>query len=208
MNEKPPCPKCQSIEVVKNGKVQGKQRYKCKSCSLQFTRLTPRGRPAQEKAMAVTLYTLGLSIRAIARLIGVSPTAVLKWIKTFAKTHYEKPAPGDVALSRVKKNKLWIWKAYRRETGELIDWECGGRDKGTLSKLMERLSRWKVELFCTDNWGVYPEVIVADKLYQSKSQTVYLEQNNGRQRHWFARFRRKSIVVSKTLVNSVAPDET
>ena len=39
---------------------------------------------------------------------------------------------------------------------------------------MERLSRWKVELFCTDNWGVYPEVIVADKLYQSKSQTVYL----------------------------------
>lgn len=105
----------------------------------------------------------------------------------------------NVALSRVKKNKLWIWKAYRRETGELIDWECGGRDKGTLSKLMERLSRWKVELFCTDNWGVYPEVIVADKLYQSKSQTVYLEQNNGRQRHWFARFRRKSIVVSKTL---------
>ena len=64
---------------------------------------------------------------------------------------------------------------------------------------MERLSRWKVELFCTDNWGVYPEVIVADKLYQSKSQTVYLEQNNGRQRHWFARFRRKSIVVSKRM---------
>ena len=105
MNEKPPCPKCQSIEVVKNGKVQGKQRYKCKSCSLQFTRLTPRGRPAQEKAMAVTLYTLGLSIRAIARLIGVSPTAVLKWIKTFAKTHNEKPAPGDAIL--VELDEMW-----------------------------------------------------------------------------------------------------
>ena len=105
MNEKPPCPKCQSREVVKNGKVQWKQRYKCKSCSLQFTRLTPRGRPAQEKAMAVTLYTLGLSIRAIARLIGVSPTAVLKWIKTFAKTHYEKPAPGDAIL--VELDEMW-----------------------------------------------------------------------------------------------------
>ena len=105
MNEKPPCPKCQSREVVKNGKVQGKQRYKCKSCSLQFTRLTPRGRPAQGKAMAVTLYTLGLSIRAIARLIGVSPTAVLKWIKTFAKTHYEKPAPGDAIL--VELDEMW-----------------------------------------------------------------------------------------------------
>ena len=72
---------------------------------MQFTRLTPRGRPAQEKAMAVTLYTLGLSIRAIARLIGVSPTAVLKWIKTFAKTHYEKPAPGDAIL--VELDEMW-----------------------------------------------------------------------------------------------------
>lgn len=121
MNEKPPCPKCQSIEVVKNGKAQGKQRYKCKSCSLQFTRLTPRGRPAQEKAMAVTLYTLGLSIRAIARLIGVSPTAVLKWIKTFAKTHYEKPAPGDAII--VELDEMWHYLGSKKTSygsGKLI----------------------------------------------------------------------------------------
>ena len=121
MNEKPPCPKCQSIEVVKNGKVQGKQRYKCKSCSLQFTRLTPRGRPAQEKAMAVPLYTLGLSIRAIARLIGVSPTAVLKWIKTFAKTHYEKPAPGDAII--VELDEMWHYLGSKKTSygsGKLI----------------------------------------------------------------------------------------
>ena len=121
MNEKPPCPKCQSIEVVKNGKAQEKQRYKCKSCSLQFTRLTPRGRPAQEKAMAVTLYTLGLSIRAIARLIGVSPTAVLKWIKTFAKTHYEKPAPGDAII--VELDEMWHYLGSKKTSygsGKLI----------------------------------------------------------------------------------------
>ena len=121
MNEKPPCPKCQSIEVVKNGKVQGKQRYKCKSCSLQFTRLTPRGRPAQEKALAVTLYTLGLSIRAIARLIGASPTAVLKWIKTFAKTHYEKPAPGDAII--VELDEMWHYLGSKKTSygsGKLI----------------------------------------------------------------------------------------
>ena len=64
---------------------------------------------------------------------------------------------------------------------------------------MERLSKWNVELFCADNYAVYPEIIGEDKLYQSKSQTVYLEQNNCRQRHWFARFRRKSIVVFKSL---------
>ena len=98
-----------------------------------------------------------------------------------------------------KKNKLWIWKAYRRETGELIDWECGGRDKETLTRLIKRLSKWDIELFCADKYAAYAEVIDEDKLIQSKSQTHYLEQNNGWQRHWYARFRRKSIVVFKTL---------
>ena len=82
-----------------------------------------------------------------------------------------------------RKNKLWIWKAFRRETCELIDWECGNRDKETLKRLIDRLSKWEVELFCTDNWPVYPEVIDEAKLLQTNAQTYYLEQNNGRQRH-------------------------
>jgi IS1 family transposase len=31
-----------------------------------------------------------------------------------------------------KRQKLWIWKALDRETGQLLDWECGRRDKATL----------------------------------------------------------------------------
>lgn len=53
----------------------------------------------------MTLYTLGLSIRAIARLIEVSPSAVLKWMKAFARTHYEKPAPDDAIL--VELDEMW-----------------------------------------------------------------------------------------------------
>ena len=136
MNEKPPCPKCQSIEVVKNGKVQGKQKDKCNSCSLQFTRLTPRGRPAQEKAMAVTLYTLGLSIRAIAGLIGVSPTAVLKWIKTFAKTHYEdfRFDPMDSCLLRVGTRLSYeIFQGFSPYAGVAWEHEFDGTARTELS---------------------------------------------------------------------------
>ena len=71
--------------------------------------------------MAVTLYTLGLSIRAIAGLIGVSPTAVLKWIKTFAKTHYEKPAPGDAII--VELDEMWHYLGSKKTSygsGKLI----------------------------------------------------------------------------------------
>ena len=67
--------------------------------------------------MAVILYTQGLSIRAIARLIEVSPSAVLKWIKTFAKTHYEKPAPGDAIL--VELDEMWHYIKSKKQVKDM-----------------------------------------------------------------------------------------
>jgi len=46
---------------------------------------------------------------------------------------------------------------------------------------------------------VYPAVIPSAWLLQSKAETAAIERNNGRQRHWLARFRRKSIVVSRSV---------
>jgi len=102
MNKNPNCPKCSHTGVVKNGRVNGKQRVICKNCLFHFTRLTPRGRPPKDKAMAVILYTLGLSMNAIAKLIGVSTTTILNWIRKFAIANYEKPAPGDAILVEIK----------------------------------------------------------------------------------------------------------
>ena len=81
----PKCPKCHSPEIIKSGQHLGRQRYRCKGCGFQFTRTESRGRPASEKAMAVTLYTMGLSLNAIARLFKVSTPAVLRWIRLFAE---------------------------------------------------------------------------------------------------------------------------
>ena len=64
---------------------------------------------------------------------------------------------------------------------------------------MARLRRWSVWFFCTDNWKVYPREIPEDDLIQGKRGTVRIERNNARQRHWFARFKRKSQVVSRSL---------
>ena len=64
---------------------------------------------------------------------------------------------------------------------------------------MDRLRAWKVWFYCTDEWKVYSMEIVEEDLLQGKSRTVALERNNCRQRHWFARFKRKSLVVSKSL---------
>jgi insertion element IS1 protein InsB len=85
-----------------------------------------------------------------------------------------------------------------RHTGQLLDWECGRRDKTTLKKLVDRLAPWDVKLYCTDRWATYASVIPQDNLVQSKATTRDIERNHCRQRHWFGRFKRKSIMVSKS----------
>ena len=98
-----------------------------------------------------------------------------------------------------KSKKLWIWKAYCRETGQLIAFTFGDRDTSSLLELMSKLKGYKVKVFFTDHFGPYQKLIPEYMLIQSKSETVAIERNNGRQRHSLAAFRRKSIVVTKSL---------
>src|SRR4051794_24141701 len=103
----------------------------------------------------------------------------------------------DVALSKKKANKLWVWKAWDRASGRLVDWELGGRDAATLERLLARLKRWNPRLYCTDDWAAYAELIPQGRLFVGKEETHGIERDHARQRHWLARFRRRSIVVSK-----------
>ena len=117
----PICPKCTCSEVVKNGNHLGRQRYRCKSCRFQFTRTTARGRPASEKATAVLLYTLGLSLNCIARMFKVSTPAVLRWVRLFAEKTYEKPLPAEAIV--VELDEMWHYLASKKTSsgsGKLI----------------------------------------------------------------------------------------
>ena len=202
------CPRCQSTHFVKYGHVNKVQRYRCPHCQYQWTRTTPRGHPPEQKRLAVLLYCHGISMNAISNLFSVHVSSVLKWIRTFAKTHAQKPQLSNTQVVILeldemwhylgnKKNKLWIWKALDRNTAHLIDWECGGRDKQTLAKLIDRLSALNVEIYYTDKWQIYASVLPASKHVQTKAETHRIERNNCLMRHWFGRFKRKSIIVSK-----------
>ena len=117
MNKNPICPKCKAVEVIKSGKILEKQRYKCKKCLFQFTRLTPHGKPASDKAKAVELYIHGLSMRSIGKILNVSTTSVLGWIRKFAREIYEKPEPGDAIL--VELDEMWHFLNSKKQTLDL-----------------------------------------------------------------------------------------
>jgi insertion element IS1 protein InsB len=145
------CPKCQSDRLVNNGSAAGKPKQLCQPCGYQFTRTTPRGQPLTMKINAILWSVSGVSMNRIAFLLQVSAPSVLNWIRAFAQAHDEKPEPTGTAILleldelwhslQNKRWKLWIWKALDRETGQLLDWECGRRDKATLKKLINRLSQ-------------------------------------------------------------------
>jgi insertion element IS1 protein InsB len=104
-----------------------------------------------------------------------------------------------VALPQKKEDKLWIWLAFDRAGRRLVDWECGDRDAVTLNRLLKRLKRWNVMLYGTDEFGPYDSRLPVGRHYMGKDQTVAVERVNSRLRHWFARFRRRTCVVSKTM---------
>jgi len=104
-----------------------------------------------------------------------------------------------VALRRKKTRKLWIWKALERATGRLIGWECGDRDRVTPERLLGRLEPWGVRLFRTDDYAPYDAALPAGRHCVGKDQTQLIEGNDARQRHWFARFRRRTCVVSRSV---------
>ena len=79
-----------------------------------------------------------------------------------------------------------------------MGWECGDRDKTTCERLIQRLQRWRTRLYCTDDYAVYDVLLPVGQRYAGKDETHGIERDNARQRHWLARFRRRSIVVSKT----------
>ena len=73
----------------------------------------------------------------------------------------------------------------------------GGRDRATFERLLRRLTCWNPRLYCADGWEAYAELIPQGRLYVGKEETDGIERDHARQRHWLARFRRRSIVVSK-----------
>src|SRR5262249_9883196 len=187
------CPRCQSDRLVKNGSAAGKPKKRCKRCGYQFTRTTPRGKPLATKINAVLWYLSGMAMHRIAFLLPGSTQALPTSVMGFATASSQKPVPSGRTIIlqldemwhylKNKRGKLWIWKALDRDTGQLLDWECGRRDKKTLKKMVDRLAQWDVKMYCTDKWATYASVIPQDKLVQSKATTHKIERNHCRHRH-------------------------
>ena len=114
------CPYCQSQHLIKNGSAYGVPKWKCKDCGRQTSFKPPRGEPLWKKETAVLLYTLGLSMNAIAKQLGVSTPSILNWIRAHAATHAPRPQPerGESVVV-MELDELWHFLQKKEQAVDL-----------------------------------------------------------------------------------------
>ena len=80
------CPKCKGAEYSKDGKNNGKQRYKCKSCNYRYTvSIKSTAATPSQKRLALQMYLEGMGFRSIGRILNFSNVSVLRWIRSFGE---------------------------------------------------------------------------------------------------------------------------
>lgn len=78
------CPSCSSEEFTKAGIINGRQRYRCKSCGYYFT-VGKLGKKIDDYYVnkALQLYLEGLTYREIERILGVSHVSIMNWVRKY-----------------------------------------------------------------------------------------------------------------------------
>ena len=110
--EKIECKKCKSENNTKAGKMNCKQRYRCKDCKYHFTQEDGRQRyQMKDRLMALTLFRKGLSLRSIAGIIGTSNVLILYWIRNIGRFVKEvilsMPMVASEELDVIEIDEMW-----------------------------------------------------------------------------------------------------
>jgi len=195
---------CQKVGKQKNGT----QKWYCKKCHKyqQSAYLNNACKLGVEKEIKSHLKE-GCGIRSIARLLGISPTTVIKRIKKISSqiskppNQLRKRYEMDEIQTYVgkKKQKVWIAYAIQQDTREVVDFQIGRRNTKTLNKVIETLLQSSAIKIYTDKLNIYPSLI--DKTIHSiKNRGInYIERKNLTLRTHLKRLNRRSICYSRSV---------
>jgi len=102
------CKNCGCDKAVKDGVVNGKQRYKCSKCGCAFREGDNRtnGKIAAKKALAVLFYALSkASFRGLGKLLDVDHTLIYRWVRAYGEGLPEPEVPGDI--KEMEFDEMW-----------------------------------------------------------------------------------------------------
>ena len=195
--------------LIRSGHACGRQRWRCKGCGRQFTRTTPRGKPAGMKRHAVELYCMGLSMNAVGQRLGVSAQSVLRWISDHARRHCPKPEPARAARPWSRSTRSGTSSKKVAQALDLEGVRARHRPADRLGVRRPRPGHAGSPAGPAETLGRAPVLhrrlgalrcgAAGGPALHRQGSDAGSESNNARQRHWFARFRRRTCVVSRSV---------
>jgi len=114
------CKRCRADQVVKNGEVRGKQRFRCKACGYNFTHGDGRtDYDAATKQMTVRMYLNNCGFRRIAEILELPLTTVFVWIQRAGEIVDEmvkqrQEDKGDIEILEMDELYTYVKKSLER----------------------------------------------------------------------------------------------
>jgi insertion element IS1 protein InsB len=107
-----------------------------------------------------------------------------------------------------KTNKAWIWIALCRQTRQVVAYAVGDRSEQPCRRLWEAIpASYRAGHCYTDFWAAYQAVIPEEQhtaVGKETGETAHVERWNNTLRQRLARFVRKTLSFSKSLVMHTA----
>lgn len=206
--DKTTCSKCESKQIVKNGKTsKGEQRFVCKCCRRCFQRhYRYQSCKVSDKQIKQLIYE-GCGIRSTSRILGIAQTTLLRRILKIGKTvkrppiSFNKTYQVDELFTYIgnKDNRVCIAYSLEVETGNVIDIVIGRRNKTNLRKIISTLILGNASKITTDKLNIYKELIPKE-IHSTKFRGINkIERMNLNLRTHLKRLNRKTICYSKSL---------
>lgn len=143
--EKRKCRHCGAERTVKDGSVKGKQVYRCKECGRRFSILKENKEAIAKKKLAVVLYATGkASYRYLAKLFGVCPATILKWVKKYAEQVPIHEISKDV--TEIEIDELWHFIHSKKTSYGLL-----GLSIDEVEKLLHGLQEVEIQKLSNDS---------------------------------------------------------
>ncbi len=142
------CPKCTSCNHKKNGRVDGRQRYKCNACGYNYSvEIKSTASSTSVKRQALQLYLEGLGFRSIGRFFGVSHVSVQKWIKKFGQDLEDLKSENEISIVELDEMHTYIGNKKNIAGSGLLLIELGKSSSTALLAAEEQ----KLENYCGKN---------------------------------------------------------
>ncbi len=196
---------------IKKGMRNGIQKLFCKHCKRYQQEKYIIKRVSKEKAIRIVLLNNeGLGISSIARLLSISKSTVIKWMKKIAnvmkKPHsvdtnqdYEIDEMVTYIGKKSPANYTYIIYAINKSTGKIIDFFIGRRTKENIKKVVDKLMQLSPHKIFTDGLNIYPTLISSNIHYTRKHCINRIERFNLTLRTHIKRLNRKTICYSKCI---------